>query len=109
MFFICIATFSIVKCLKYPALKQIDVKHQKQVKYGIVIIILLMLLPSTYFAFSLYKQQKFKQLADSFIKKELIANGSIIIFKRINYTATPKTIELKKSYSENEIRLLKRN
>lgn len=108
--FICIATFSIVKYLKYPALKQIDVKHQKQVKYGIVIIILLMLLPSTYFALSLYKQQKFKQLADSFIKKELIANGSIIIFKRINYTATPKTIELaflKKSYSENEIRLLK--
>ena len=56
--FICIATYIIVKFLKYPA-KKIEIKHKRRVKYGITALTILMLLPSAYFAYSLYNRQKF--------------------------------------------------
>src|SRR5664279_2564170 len=40
--FICIATYAIVKFLKYPA-KQTEIKHQNRVKYGITGLLILML------------------------------------------------------------------
>ncbi len=104
--FICIATFSIVKYLKYPASKQIDVRHQKQVRYGVTAIVLLILLPSAFFAFSLYREQQFKQLANNFIEKEFVENGNTLVYKKIGYSTTSKTIELaflKKSYTETEV------
>jgi len=107
--FICIATYSIVKYLKYPASKQIDIKHHKQVRYGVTAIVFLMLLPSAFFAFKLYKEQQFKQLANNFIEKEFVENGNTLVFKKINYATTSKIIELaflKKVFSETELQQL---
>lgn len=104
--FICIATYSIVKYLKYPTEEHIDIKYQKQVKYGITAIVLLMLLPSAFFAFSLFKEQKFKQTANQFIEKEFIENGNTLVYKKIKYSSISKTIELaflQKTYSTSEI------
>ena len=106
--FICIATFIIVKYLKYPA-KQIEAKHQKQVKYGITIIIILMLLPSIFFAYSLYNKQKFTESVNKFIENEFNQKGNTLIYKKSNYNSNPKTIEiafLLKRYSQNEIQIL---
>ncbi len=104
--FICIATFSIVKYLNYPASKQIDARNQKQVKYGITAIVLLMLLPSSFFAYRLFKEQQFKQIANLFIEKEFIEKGNVLIYKNINYNLNPKKIEiafLNKSYADTSI------
>lgn len=91
--FICIATYTIVKYLKYPA-KELDVKYKKQVKYGITGIILLMLIPSAYFAYTLYNQQKYAQSVNTFIEDVFVKKGYTIIFKKTNYNSDPKTIEL---------------
>jgi uncharacterized hydrophobic protein (TIGR00271 family) len=107
--FICIATFSIVKYLKYPAAKQIDIKHQKQVRYSVTAIVTLMLLPSAFFAFSLYKQQHFKELANIFIEKEFVENGNTLVYKKIRYATNPKTIELaflQKEFTKIEVQKL---
>ncbi len=101
--FICIATFSIVKYLNYPASKQIDIKHQKQVRNGITALIILIVVPSAFFAFNFYKEQKFRQSADSFIEQEFVEKGNTLVFKKINYKA--KSIELaflKRSYTKTE-------
>lgn len=106
--FICIATFIIVKYLKYPA-KKIEEKHQKQVKYGITGIVILMLVPSAYFAYSLFEQQKFSQSVNKYIEQEFTLKGNTIIFKKTEYNNNPKTIEiafLSKRYSEEEIQKL---
>jgi uncharacterized hydrophobic protein (TIGR00271 family) len=106
--FICIATFIIVKYLKYPA-KQIEVKHQKLVKYGITILIVLMLFPSIFFAYSLYNKQKFTESVNKFIDNEFSQKGNTLIYKKSNYNSNPKTIEialLLKRYSQNEIQIL---
>lgn len=107
--FICIATYSIVKYLRYPASKQIDIKYQKQVRFGVTAIVLLMLLPSAFFAFTLYKEQQFIQLANNFIEKEFVENGSTLVYKKIKYSTTSKKIELaflKKIFTEIEVQQL---
>lgn len=91
--FICIATFVIVKYLKYPS-KEIDVVKRKKVKYSITFIVLLMLIPSAYFAFTLYEQQKFSQSVNDFIKEEFTFKGNTIIYKKTSYNSDPKSIEL---------------
>ncbi|MEP7236927.1 MAG: DUF389 domain-containing protein [Ferruginibacter sp.] len=110
--FICIATYGIVKYLKYPASKQIDIKHQKQVRYGVTAIVFLMLLPSAFFAFTLYREQQFKQLANNFIEKEFVENGNTLVYKKINYSTNPKILELaflKKIFTETEVQQLSKD
>ncbi len=104
--FICIATYIIVKFLKYPA-KKIEIKHKRQVKYGITALTILMLLPSAYFAYSLYNRQKFKESVNTFIDKKF--QGNTLIYKKTNYTTDPKTIELaflSRRYTPTEIKNL---
>jgi len=92
--FICIATYAIVKFLKYPSKEQVDLKHQKQIKYSITLLVTLMLLPGIYFAYTLYKQQEYTQAINNFIEKELIENGSTIIYKKTNLKGNNKSLEL---------------
>jgi len=107
--FICIATFSIVKYLNYPAAEQIDIRLQKQVRYGVSVIVFLMLLPSGFFAFTLYSKQHFMQLANNFIEKEFVENGRTLVYKKIKYSTTANTIELaflKKVFTNTELQQL---
>ncbi len=106
--FICIATYIIVKFLKYPA-KKIEEKHVKRVKYGITTLTVLMLVPSAYFAYSLYYQQKYSESVNTFIAKEFNDKGNTLIYKKTNYNSDPKTIELaflSRRFTDNEIRNL---
>ncbi|WP_443936844.1 DUF389 domain-containing protein [Pedobacter sp. MW01-1-1] len=92
--FICIATLVIVKYLKYPAKQQLDQKREKQVRYAITLIMLAMIIPSVYFAFTLYKKQQFTQAANRFITEKLTNNGIVVVYKNTNFNADPKQIEL---------------
>ncbi|WP_084157384.1 DUF389 domain-containing protein [Flavobacterium denitrificans] len=104
--FICIATFIIVKYLKYPVAKQLDVKSEKRVKYGVTMLILLMTIPSVYFAYQLYIQKSYNSRTEVFIQKEFLNNDYPIIYKNIQYNTNPKKIELAfltKKFTETEI------
>lgn len=104
--FICIATFVIVKYLNYPIAKQLDLRHQKRVKYGITILILLLIVPSIYFAYQLYVQKNYNSRTEVFIQKEFLDNDYPIIYKKIRYNTDPKRIELAflaKKFSDTEI------
>lgn len=105
--FICIATFIIVKFLKYPIVQQIDLKHQKQVKHAITFLLLIMIIPSIYFAYQLFDEKKYKQRTEAFIEKEFPQKDFTIIYKKTNYTSNPKIIELAfftKKFSASEIK-----
>ncbi|KAF2334989.1 DUF389 domain-containing protein [Flavobacterium daemonense] len=104
--FICIATFVIVKYLKYPKAKQLDVKNEKRVQYGITVLILLLIIPSVYFAYQLYIQKSYNSRTQVFIQNEFINNDFPIIYKNIQYNTDPKRIELAfltKKFTEKEI------
>lgn len=107
--FIGIATFVIVKYLRYPAKKQIDEKQQKQVRVIITIVITVMLLPSAYLAYALYREQQFKKNTDLFIEHEFTDKGYAVVYKRSEIVATKKRLELaflQKKFSKKEIAAL---
>ena len=92
--FICIATFIIVKFLKYPIAKQIDLKHQKQVKQGITALLLIMIIPSVYFAYRLFDEKKYIQRTEEFIENEFPQKEYTLIYKKTDYNTNPKIIQL---------------
>ncbi|WP_291097722.1 MULTISPECIES: TIGR00341 family protein [unclassified Flavobacterium] len=107
--FICIATFFIVKYLKYPPTKQIDERHEKQVKYVITTLILALLLPSTYFAYKLVDEKKYNQKIELFINNEFSNKGYTLLYKKITFNTNPKILVLgflTKKFADPEIKTL---
>lgn len=107
--FICISTYIVVKYLKFPPQKNLDDVHQKRIKYGITILTTLMLVPSAYFAFLLYKKQEFSHNVEYFIEKEFVEKGNTIVFKKTKYSPRLSSIELaflSKHINQNELNIL---
>jgi uncharacterized hydrophobic protein (TIGR00271 family) len=107
--FICISTFFIVKFLKYPVKKQLDDKHQKQVRYIITTLITVLILPSIYFAYQLIEQKKYQHQVDIFMENEFTNKGIAILYKKTNFNSRPKQLQLgvlAKRFSEQEIKTL---
>jgi uncharacterized hydrophobic protein (TIGR00271 family) len=105
--FIGIATFLIIKYLNYPAVKQVDEKHQKRVKYIIAFLITIMLVPSSYLAYSLYREQQFKKNIELFVENEFSAKGYTIVYKKTDFNPKNKKIELaflSKRFTASEIK-----
>ena len=104
-FFICIATFFVVKFLKYPS-ALVETKYEKRIKYGISILIVIMIIPSFYLAYNLFNQKKFNKSAENFIEKQFENNGYTVIYKKVNYNSNPKSIDLaflSKKFTDAEI------
>jgi len=92
--FICMATFIIVKYLKYTPVKLVDKKREKQVRYTMTFLILIMIIPSIYFAFKLYEEKKYNEKVNNFIENEFTNKGYTIIYKKTRYVTIPHKIEL---------------
>lgn len=104
-FFICIATFFVVKFLNYPS-ALVENKYENRIKYGISILVVVMIVPSFYLAFNLFNEKKFGKSADEFIREEFDNNGYTVIYKKLNYGTDPKTIDLaflSKKFTDSEI------
>ena len=104
--FICIATFIIVKYLKYPLVKQINKRYEGQIKYIMSFLILVMLVPSIWFAYKLFEERKYVQKVNNYIENEFTNKGYTIIYKKTNYLKMPHLIELaflSKRFSPDEM------
>ncbi len=107
--FICIATFLIVKYLKYPAIQYINKEKEKKIKNIIYILVLIMILPSTYFAYQLIQEKKYIEKVNLFINEKFNSKGYYILKSNINTKSNPKKIEvafLSKKFTQNEIKNL---
>ncbi len=105
-FFICIATFAIIKFLKYQPVQALHKEYEKRIRYGISGIMLVMILPSFYLAYNLIQEKKYTHAVERFIQQEFTANGYTRIFEKIAFNDDPKTIELaflNKKFSEKEL------
>jgi uncharacterized hydrophobic protein (TIGR00271 family) len=108
--FIGIATFLIIKYLKYPAVKLVNEKQQKQVKIIISMLITAMLLPSSYLAYSLYREQQFKKNANQFVENEFSNKGYTVVYKKTDFNSKKKKLELaflSRRFDEKELVALK--
>ncbi|EKB58311.1 TIGR00341 family protein [Bergeyella zoohelcum] len=110
--FIAISTFIIAKLLKYTPHNLKDKKTDDKVKYIIFTITLLMIIPSSYLAYSLFNEKKFQNTAENFINKKFVDEGYALIYKKLNYQQSPKTIELAflhKKFDSLEIKRLNKD
>ncbi|NUY80499.1 DUF389 domain-containing protein [Flavobacterium sp. MAH-1] len=107
--FICIATFLIVKYLKYPIKQQVNDRHARQVRFSMTFLITVMLVPGIYFAYQLYQERKFDEKVNRFLQNEFSEKGYTLIYRKTSYNANPKRIELAllaKRFSHKEAKLL---
>ncbi len=108
-FFICIATFFIVKYLKYPSVTSINTKLDKQIRYGISALIFIMILPSFYLAYTLFNEKRYAQRVEQFITYEFSDKGYTMIYQKTKYNKSPREIDLAfltKKFSDEEIKSL---
>ncbi|RYJ41693.1 TIGR00341 family protein [Flavobacterium beibuense] len=104
--FIGIATFAIIKYLKYAPKKQVDERQQKRVKMIISMLTFAMLLPASYLAYSLYREQQFKKTVNNFIDNEFTDRGYTVVYQKTSFNTAPKRLELAfltKRFEKNEI------
>jgi uncharacterized hydrophobic protein (TIGR00271 family) len=109
--FIGIATFLIIKYLNYPAVKQVNDKMQRRVKFIIAALISIMLIPSSYLAYSLYREQQFKKNIDLFIENEFTLKGYTVVYKKTDFNPKRKNLELaflSRRFDSTEISRLKK-
>jgi predicted XRE-type DNA-binding protein len=69
-----------------------------------------MLVPSSYLAYSLYREQQFKKNADLFIESEFTQKGYTIVYKKTDFNPKAKKLELaflSRRFSALEIKELK--
>ncbi|MEC5395113.1 TIGR00341 family protein [Bergeyella sp. RCAD1439] len=92
--FICIATFVMVKYLRYPAVGLVDNKKASSVRNWITFITLLMIVPSVYFAYRFVQQQRFYEKVSRYIQQEYEHKGNTIIYRKTYYSSNPRRIEL---------------
>lgn len=110
--FICLATFVIVKYLRYPKMHYVDTQKEKRISQSITIITLILVLPSLYFAYRLLKERKYTYKVHDFVQQELTEKGYTVIYERLLQNTSPKRLELAflaKKFSESEIKTLERS
>lgn len=104
--FICIATFFIVNYLNYPRIKSINKIHQKRVTYGMTFLIVIVMLPSIYFAYILFQERKYDEKVNNYLENEFTNKGCTILYKKTRYNSNPHKLELAfltKKFNNSEI------
>lgn len=110
-FFICIATFLVIKYLKYPASTTVNPKYQKRIRYSITILIMVMIIPSFYLAYNLWNERKFANTVEEFINTEFNEKGYTVIYKKLNYNTNPRRVDvafLDKKLSKEDMEMYNR-
>ena len=108
-FFIGIATFLIIKYLKYTPKNTGNEALNKRLRIVISILVILIVTPSLYLAYTLLKEKEFHENVAHYITAEFENNGYTIIYKKIRYNTNPKSIELAfldKKFSDEELKTL---
>ena len=82
--FICLATFLIVRFLKFPRHKYQNERIGHRMRLWIWLIIVITFVPSVVIAFYMIRKNVFEANANRFVAKEMMFDGNTIIQKNIN-------------------------
>jgi len=93
--FICLSAFLVASYLKLPKREYPDFGNRRSaLKRIITAIILVIIMPAAYTAYTFVQQNNFNQHADTFIQRVFVEEGHVVIYKNINYSPTDAKIEL---------------
>jgi len=92
--FICVATYLIVRYLKFHKTEFEDKQYEKKVRRYILLIVLLTAAPSVYLAYRIVDKSIFENNARSFIQEELNYKNTQVISKTYKYSRDGNEIDL---------------
>lgn len=92
--FISLATFLIVRFLKYPRKEFMDAGRARQVKTWIYFFVIITIIPSTYLAWQTVRLSIFERNAMRFIEQELNFENSRVISRDFRYDSKVQRIEV---------------
>ncbi|MFA6277219.1 MAG: TIGR00341 family protein [Pedobacter sp.] len=92
--FICVATYIIVRYLKFRRKEFQDREREKKVRRYILIIVLLTSAPSVYLAYRIVDRSLFENNAKSFIQNEMNYKNTQVISKNFKYSRSGNEINL---------------
>ncbi len=83
-FFIALATFLIIKYLRFPIARYLDSKKRRRISRIIYLLAILVMIPSIMSFVKMYNEEIFKRSAQSFVRKNVKYKGAQIIKSQIN-------------------------
>jgi len=92
--FICVATYLIVRYLKFHKTEFEDKQYEKKVRRYILLIVLVTAAPSVYLAYRIVDKSIFENNARSFIQQELNYKNTQVISKTYKYSRDGNEIDL---------------
>ncbi len=92
--FICLSALVVARYMKLPKRDYPDEQKKRRVNRIISLIIIVIVTPAIFLAYTFVDQNNFNQNVDRFIYDTFEANGNVVIYKNISYLSSPQTIEL---------------
>jgi uncharacterized hydrophobic protein (TIGR00271 family) len=83
--FICVATFMILRLLKFPLVQFVNPKVERKVKIYVFAVILLIVIPSVFKFSGMIKRSIFEQNAELYVEKVIVINESVKIVDQPKY------------------------
>lgn len=111
--FIALATFLIVRILRFPYVTISDPQKRKKVHHAITIFTIILIIPSVYSAIIVIQETRFNQLAKSFVaENKYFENSYINDYKAIHKAHKPSIISISiagEKLSQTDINKLNRS
>ncbi|RDB06707.1 TIGR00341 family protein [Runella aurantiaca] len=92
--FISLATFSVAKYLRFPLKEYLNDKTQKRVSSFIYSALVLTLIPSIYFLYTVYKNNREKRVIESHVVNEITKRGNEILKWEIHRELMPRQVKI---------------
>lgn len=92
--FISVATYIVVRILKYPRKSFIDKKREKTVRRYMTIIVICTIVPSIYLSYRVFEATLFDQQVRKFINEELHFPNTQILSRSVTNTGDKKEIKV---------------
>ncbi|WP_346863614.1 DUF389 domain-containing protein [uncultured Draconibacterium sp.] len=92
--FISLATFLVVKYLKFPLVSFLNPTKEKKYRIVLITFLIITVIPSTVIFYSVIQETRFSIASESFINDECVFDGSELISKKVTFSDTLSTIDL---------------
>lgn len=107
--FICLSVLLVAKYMRLPKQEYPDETTKKRVSRVITAVIIIMVVPAIYLAYTFVQQNNFNQNANAYIAQEFEAQGYVVIYKDLQFGAQKKIdiAVLDENFDETDIAVLK--
>ncbi|MEZ4905914.1 MAG: TIGR00341 family protein [Spirosomataceae bacterium] len=92
--FISLSTFGVAKYLRFPLKEYMNETVRKQVRNSIYVALVVTLLPSIYFLYTVYEKNQEKKIVTTQVVNEIVKQGNEVLKWEINHEKVPTLVKI---------------